>query len=232
MVGPLIVRLSHHQARAVARRVSTLHRDAMVEHRTTWGRTQHNYELPAIAWRQILDELLATCFGPSGGKLDRGAPKSAYGAVTRIADAVMRIEHHPGLRGRAIEGFVGDIIPAWQVTDDEWSPYPPTGRFELLKPRHSTVNRIDLTMWYPDWIPQDRQRSWTLQEASHSMFVGRSASPDAELGSNESIFELLVERQPLGHTDRSSIPDRRFSAAEQEDDGVGPGVDLVVETGQ
>ncbi len=167
-----------------------------------WGRKQHDYELPAIAWRQILDELLRSCFGPSKGKLSQGVPKSAYGAVKRIADALMRIEHHPALQGRAIEGWVGDIIPAWRVGDKLWTPYPQTSPFDLLKPQHRTVNQIDLTMWEPDWLPQDRQKSWTLQEANHRMFVGRSASPETELLKHESVFELLVETKSFHRPDR------------------------------
>lgn len=195
----MIVRLTHHQARSVQRRVSSLHRQAMLDHRTTYGRTQHEYDLPAIAWEQILEELTETCFGPLGGKLDRGVPKSAYAAIRRISEATMRMERHPALRESGVMGWVGDVIPAWRMPD-RWSHLPATGcRFEVLVPSHIVSHGNELTVWTPsDPPPPMLASSWTLTEAAHLDFIGRTASPDGELLADELELEDLVGRHPFG----------------------------------
>jgi hypothetical protein len=178
----MIVRLTHHQANSVARRVSELQSLAMSAHRTKYGRTQHDYDLPAIAWRQILDAMLASCFGPVGGKLDRGVSGSAYRAIRRISEQVKRAERHPALRGAAIEGWVGDVIPAWEV-DGGWSPYPGPGRFVLLVPEHVEVHGMRITRWAPadeTLLGALQAQLRTNQEEFHAVFVGEVGAPLAE----------------------------------------------------
>lgn len=207
-----LVRLTHHQGRSVAHRVSEFHRAAMLEHRSKYGRTKHTYELPAIAWRQILDELLRTCFGPAGGKLDRGVPDSAYAAIREIAGSLQRVERHPALREGAVQGWVGDVLPVWSDHADShyiWSVYPGPGEFEILWPQHETINGMKVTLWdrwvkvagAPEW-------SWTFEPESHRMFKGRSASPDTELHLDQFDFEDVVGRHVLGvRSEPGRVPD-------------------------
>lgn len=205
----MIVRLTFHQARSVARRVSGFHAEAMVEHRTPRGRTQHDYELPPIAWRQILDELTRTCFGPMGGKLDRGVPKSAYSAISRIADSVRRIENHPALLGRSVEGWIGDQLLLWSNgglrPNLKWCPYPdadePEASVRLFEPVHSFVNDMELTSWRP--TDPVRSEFYSLNTDAHEAFLGRSAKPDSEteLLADQFEFEDLVGRQTFGRSE-------------------------------
>jgi hypothetical protein len=204
--------LSHHQARSVAHRVSEFHRTAMVEHRVKRGRTRHDYELPAIAWRQILDELLRTCFGPAGGKLDRGVPDSAYAAVREIAGSLQRVERHPALREGAVQGWVGDVLAVWSLHDDSryiWSVYPGPGEFEILWPQHVTINGMRVTMWERRFDPVEARLSWTFEPESHLAFKGRSASPDTELHLDQFDLEDVVGRHVLGRpaAEAGRIPD-------------------------
>lgn len=166
----MIVTLTHQQNLSVRRRVPELHGEVMLAHRTKRGRTQHDYELPAIAWRQILDALRLSCFGPLGGKLDRGVPKSAYSAIARIADGVKRMEAHPALSGRFVQGWLGDVIPAWVSDPDcgRYCPYPRDGEMALLVPRHRVVNDMEVTSWHPGEPPL---KSWTFDPAAHREFL-------------------------------------------------------------
>lgn len=195
----MLCRLTHAQFRQVEMRMPELYATAMREHRVTRGRTQHDYDMPAIAWRQILDEMMRVCFGPAGGKLKgRGRPAdSAYLAIRRIGDTVRRIEGHPALAGRWVEGWVGDVIPAWGL-DHYWnggySPYPPQRqvmeigealgvqsierRFVLLLPTHEMNLGMKVTRWEPDQNPMHWEHlgSWTWNADTHLLF---SRSPTA-----------------------------------------------------
>ena len=208
----MIVTLTHHQARSVAHRVSKLHHRTMLEHRTKRGRTQHDYDLPAIAWRQILDEMQRVCFGPMGGRLDRGVPKSAYTAIRRIADAVRRIENHPALAERAVEGWVGDLIPAWANREFRMSPYPPGNEelaaFTVYVPRHLTLNEMQITTWTAFPYQRCGVDSWTLEASTHLRFVDAvAAGSESELLPDEFEFEDLVSRQAFGSAKRGRIED-------------------------
>lgn len=177
----MIVRLTHAGFRAIELRMPPLYAEAMRAHRATRGRTQHDYDLPAIAWRQILDGMVAQCYGPAGGKLKgKGRPSdSAYLAIKRVAEAVKRMEGHPALRGASIEGWVSDVIPAW-FSDGAWVEgrrmywcYPHDAKtFALLVPQHSHNLGMKITRWEPTAIPHHYAsgRSWTFDEASHLMF--------------------------------------------------------------
>ena len=155
----VFVRLTHHQASAVTTRVSDQLAEAMRENRTTYGITQHDYLLPAVAWRQVLDVMLNVCLGPAGGKLkSKGRPSdSAYLAIRRIADAVKRIEAHPALRGASAIGVLPDVVPCWRTSrttlglPELISPYPDgLGSFSLLVPEHAIAPRqVSRTSWRP-----------------------------------------------------------------------------------
>ena len=204
----MIVRLTHSQGRAVAHRVSNLHRTAMLEHRTKAGRTQHDYDLPAIAWRQILDELTSTCYGPVGGKL-HDVPGSVFAAIKRIASAVMAIENHPGLRGARVEGWVGDLLIAWGDpigVRRGASPYPfsVAGVYgvRFLLPRHEELHGLRVTRWTSErGIVSGVDLPWSLTVEANMAFVDRSASPDAESLSDEFDVEPLIIGQPFTAAD-------------------------------
>lgn len=188
----MIVRLTHVQARAIEIRMPELYGASMREHRTTYGRTQHDYDMPAIAWRRILDGMVSQCYGPAGGKLKgQGRPSdSALLAIKRVAEAVKRIEGHPALRSASVEGWVADVIPAWQpmlrhFPEIARSPYPtwdiPTHQrwtFVLLLPTHSENLGMKVTTWrqIESMLKISDASSWTFSEESHLLF-SRSPAP-------------------------------------------------------
>lgn len=196
----MIVTLTHAQVTGVRARISDFHRQALDSHNERHSRTKRSFDLPAIAWRQILDALVKQCYGPMGGKLkDRGRPAdSTYRAIATIADGIRRIESHPALRGASVEGWVGDVIPAWAavIIGDglratslgDMSPYPVAEReFRLLVPRHIENLKMRVTVWDPERVesyePSGPRFSWaeigqwTFSAFAHEMFVGRSADP-------------------------------------------------------
>lgn len=184
----MFVRLSHYQQRSVRARVPELHATAMREHRTAYGKSQHEIELPPIAWRQILDTMRDQCFGPAGGRLDRGVPKSAYSAIKRIADAVMRIENHPAFHERAVEGWVGDVLLGWHLPGEvlgslnpdytlrTYFAYPRADMLAvMLGPIHMKVADREVTVWHP--VNRPDYDAWSLRPETHLMFVGTQSSP-------------------------------------------------------
>lgn len=171
----MFVRLSHYQQRSVRARVPELHATAMREHRTAYGKSQHEIELPPIAWRQILDTMRDQCFGPAGGRLDRGVPKSAYSAIKRIADAVMRIENHPALHERGVEGWFGDVLLLWEPGVGRLSPYPSDGAVPVWYwPTHLDVAGRRATVWSAATGEVD-EVSWSLTPEAHLAFVAQSS---------------------------------------------------------
>ncbi len=152
----MIVRLTHDQYRTVSNRVPELHREAMALNWSKYGRGSREFELPAIAWRQILDHLVATCFGPMGGKLDR-MPQSVYSAIGRIQQVVMRMEHHPALRHAAVAGWLGEIVPAWRSGPNFWC-YPLDAGFVLLIPNMTENRGMKITTWAPGELGSEAER--------------------------------------------------------------------------
>lgn len=144
----MIVRLTHAQWLAVRTRITKDLQDAMLEHRRSVGKKTHEYLLPAIAWRRVLDQLTAVAYGPLGGKVEGGA--TLYRAIQKIAEAVGRMETHPALTpGRAVTGYSTDVIPAWApVLHIHRFPYPVDGAdFMVLRPEHITRGNHHLTVW-------------------------------------------------------------------------------------
>lgn len=153
------ITLSYTEGRTVRTRVTPDLNVALHEVRVhTWNRS-HVYNLPAVAWWLILDELRAAAYGPMGGRAQRSS--SLYTAIAKITDAVLTNELHPAFtEGRGVVGIAADIIPAFVNEDGTRSPYPP-GRFVLLLPQHITSRGRTLTVWQPGgWSPG--------QEATHS----------------------------------------------------------------
>lgn len=143
----MIVRLTHAQWLAVRTRITQDLQDAMLEHRRSVGKKTHEYLLPAVAWRRVLDQLTAVAYGPLGGKVEGGA--TLYRAIQKIADAVGRIETHPALTpGRAVAGYSTDVVPAWERLMDR-TPYPAAGLFVVLYPEWVTRGNHHLTVWVP-----------------------------------------------------------------------------------
>lgn len=144
------VKLTHVQMNAIAPRLPTWLVDMMRENRVPYGRSQHLYWLPAIAWKHALDTLIGSAFGVRGGKLKNvGRPSDAtYLAIGRIAEVVKRIEGHPAYRVSAVPGVATEVLPAFRLPGSQVaSPYPNGGRFELLIPHHTRMNGRQFTMW-------------------------------------------------------------------------------------
>lgn len=162
----MIVRLTHTHWNGIRSRGPEHVVEWMAEHRTPIGK-QHDYIMPAIGWRQLLDEMVRTAYGPLGGKVQR-TPESVYTAIRRIADKVAAMEAHPALiPARAVYGYAPDVIPAFRH-DDGWSPYPSSGEFVILRPKHFEYRGHKLTMWEPGSPdPEDV----THEVAHHTHFI-------------------------------------------------------------
>lgn len=172
----MFVRLSHYQQRSVQHRVPGLHGTAMREHRVVRGRTIHDVELPPIAWRQILDMMREQCFGPAGGRLDRGVPKSAYSAIKKIAEAVMQIENHPALHERAVEGWIGHVVLLWEPGVGGLSPYPAEGAVPVWYwPNHLEIAGREATVWTA-LTGDPGEVAWSLRPENHLLFSRSRAS--------------------------------------------------------
>lgn len=145
----MIVTLSWAQWQSIRLRLSEDLVEAMIEHRRARGKA-HDYNLPAIGWRRVLDELTAQAYGPLGGQLS--GSESLYRALTRITDAVGLIETHPAFTlGRAAIGIHNDVFPAWVDThsvDPHRSPYPLIGYDpKMLRPKHQIQGERVYTWW-------------------------------------------------------------------------------------
>ena len=176
----MIIRLTHNMAKSVKMRVDADLVEALDENRVAYGKTQHDYTLPAIGWRRILDQMIAACYGPAGGRLGHsGRPSnSAFGAIGRIARGIGAVEAHPALRNAAAMGWQGEIVPVW-VSPTRVSPYPFDGaEFRLLVPHHTELNRTKTTAWYP--------ASGTMRELV-----------EAQSAAYREDFQLLLARGPL-----------------------------------
>ena len=186
----MIVRLSHAQAGGVLHRVNEFYAEQLREHRVPRGRTQHDYDMPAIAWYNISAAMEAVCWGPMGGKR-KGKERpsdSALLALQKINQALKEIEGHPALRGAAVEGWVGDVVPAWESACREWSPYPIPSNpvtlhyemFALLIPQHEKRHGMRMTRWEASGSLMVRgEQSWTFRRESHLLF-GRTAMRDRD----------------------------------------------------
>lgn len=141
------ITLTYAEGRTVRTRVTPDLKLALREvRRHSWNKS-HVYNLPAIAWRRILDELRAVAYGPMGGRAQR--VDSLYVAIAKITEAVITHELHPAFTdGRGVIGGSADIIPAFVTDDGLRSPYPP-GRFVLLLPQHIVSRGRTLTIWGP-----------------------------------------------------------------------------------
>lgn len=167
MVG-VIVRLTHQQGRAVLDRCDDQYRGHLLHRRIPYGRRQHDYELPAIGWRTLLDRLEAEAWGPKGGKR-RDRPNSFYTGLSRIHAAVARREHHPALAHQGVMGVDDEIIPVFSNGRD-YSPYPADDRdtFLILVPRAHEVRGHTIT----EWVVGDRPRSeYLMHPGDHLRFV-------------------------------------------------------------
>jgi hypothetical protein len=199
----MIIRLTHAQWQAVRIRISQDLQDAMVEYRRSVGKKTHEYLLPAVAWRRVLDQLTAVAYGPLGGKVEGGA--TLYRAIQKVADAVGKIETHPGMTmGRAVNGFSTEVIPAWVGGDMglDRSPYPISGwRFTVLWPEYITRGNHRLTVWVP-------------------------RSPDPHQVLHDPVLHLSLADLPL--VGGAGVPEVDGGGVEQLEDSVGHAVNDVV----
>lgn len=169
----MIVRLNHHQWNSLRQRLPELHVSTMHQHRTKVSRYQHDYLLPAIAWRQILDLLQSTCYGPLGGRLDRGVSRSTYTAIKRIADVIRRAEGHPSLKERGVMGVSSEVLPAWTSLERaDYSIYPVDGwPFRLMWPNVIDLHGTTVTIWIPmDPTSCSDAEELTYREDFHLLF--------------------------------------------------------------
>lgn len=127
--------------------------EAMHEVRRHCWDKSHVYELPAIAWRRVLDRLREIGYGERGGRAINS--ESFYTAVAKITEAVIEHELHPAFKDLAVVGIATDVIPAFDW-NGYWGPYPP-GRFALLCPEHLVRYGRTLTLW--------REGTWPSAES-------------------------------------------------------------------
>lgn len=168
----MIVLLSQAQLNSLLPRVGELHREVLTspEWRVSAGGRSHRHDLPAIAWRQILDAMLAQIYGPAGGKK---AADSAYTACARIQRTLMRLEHHPALEGKAVVDVSAEVIPVFAPAAVFCSVYPGLlgeESFQLLRPDHVVERGWSLTRWC---VGESRREgeSRTFDPDSHYLFT-------------------------------------------------------------
>lgn len=166
----MIVRLTHQMAQATQLRCPPVVMNWIEAHATSYGKTQVEVDMPAIGWRVARDRMVEGAFGPLGGK-QRSTPAAVYGAIHRISKALLRLEGHPGLRGQAVIGWVGDVIPAWWRPTGVYDPYPNGDAMELLVPSHEAVSGHHVTTWSPGPLPPGTPDSADWDEAKHLLFV-------------------------------------------------------------
>lgn len=145
----MIVTLTWDQWKAIRTRIPIELAEAMLAHRRARGRS-HDYLLPAIGWKRVLDALVAECYGPLGGMKAGGRNASVYRAISKIAERVGRMESHPALTpGLGVTGPSADVIPAWVVEQGfGYSPYPVAdASFVVLRPHMIRLGRADITIW-------------------------------------------------------------------------------------
>lgn len=167
----MIVRLTHPQISTVRARIPELHSTQMQLHRKRANRTQSDVELPAIAWRQIVDHLKADAYGPMGGRRDK-YPQSLYLAIAKIQNAVNEMECHPALDWHGAIGIRSERIPAWRRAVHGFSPYPLDGQFVIMIPRHHDDHGRRFTSWVADQ-PSPSPVSVTEEETFHHLFTVR-----------------------------------------------------------
>ena len=182
------IRLSYYQWQSVSARLPELTVRRAVEHRVTATSKSHYYELPAIAWQQIVDILRAEAYGPRGGRREV-LPASFYSAKARIEASVAMRLHHPALMKRVVQFAQDEVIPVW-ATDDGWTPVPPVGLrgvnasesdertpsgFTVLLPHVRTHQGDIVTEWAPvrDGVYTGLyvDTHWLHREESHLEFV-------------------------------------------------------------
>lgn len=184
----MIVLLNGAQLNSILPRVSDLHREVLTDPdwRVSAGGRSHRHDLPAIAWRQILDAMLGQIYGPLGGKK---AADAAYTACARIQQGLMRLEHHPALKGEAVLEVSPEVVPAWEVVLGAWgdesvagstwshvtaaemSAYPQEHHyFRLLRPITYTERGWRLTKWVIGEARRESE-SRTFDPAEHYRFI-------------------------------------------------------------
>lgn len=166
----MIVTLSHAAGQVMLNRVDEFHRDKLLEHRAGYGRSQHSYVMPCIAWWQIREQIERDAYGPNGGKLN-DQPKSLYTAIAAVNEAIAERVHHPALVGVAAWGVQAEVIPAWAV-DNAWSPMPSGGRFALLLPMPRMYATHMITEWVADVPSPGWYEGWPFREVDSTEFIG------------------------------------------------------------
>lgn len=145
----MIVTLTWAQWAACRLRLSEDLVEAMIEHRSARGKA-HDYTLPAIGWRRVMDELSAQAYGPLGGQI--AGAEALYRALSKVTDIVGIVETHPAYTlGRAMIGIQKEVFPAWvdlHGPDPIRSPYPAAGcEPRMLRPQHQFQGDNVYTWW-------------------------------------------------------------------------------------
>jgi hypothetical protein len=130
-------------------------------------------EMPAIAWRQVRDQLTPRLYGPQGGFRAPSAPLRR--GLMSVQAELARLENHPALTRSSVVGFVHEDVPAWTtaayycsgVSTQWYTIYPNGGEFVVLTPHHSSVRGFDVTTWAPGLGRVDAR---THQEVAHLAF--------------------------------------------------------------
>lgn len=166
----MIVQLSGMQRRAILTYADDLTAPAIER-----GSSQRNpggkwwyIEMPAIAWRRVMDQMRPRLYGPRGGFLP--ASESLRTGLTRVQTELSRLEHHPALTHGSLMGWHHEAIPVWPtegVGPHTYSIYPTTGPFKILVSHHQTIRGHDITTWAPGVAESGRL---THQESEHLVF--------------------------------------------------------------
>ena len=142
------------------------------------GSTQTSYarwhiEMPAIAWKLLLDSVRPRLYGPRGGF--REATKSLRLGVMKAQNELSRLEHHPALTHGSLMGWHHEAIPVWPVEGvgpHTYSIYPTTGPFQILVSHHQKIRGHEVTTWAPG---PPESGCLTHQEGEHLVVPRRRA---------------------------------------------------------
>lgn len=90
---------------------------------------------PYVAWYNVRETFRGRIFGPRGGRTTK-TPDSTYNAFQRITKELNYHDAHPALKGKAMLGWIGDLLPVWLLDDErKYSLYPKPGApFRILTP--------------------------------------------------------------------------------------------------
>lgn len=118
--------------------------------------------MPALGWKRVADVMFDHCFDNRGMR-SKGVRTTDLNAMKAIRRALNVRETHPALHGIGAIGMIGELVPAWTMTQGQdgkphYSPYPLVGEnFVVLAPESHSVRNQTVTTWVPSKRSPERR---------------------------------------------------------------------------